>query len=168
MSDEIKPLEIEYQQAPTSEFGSELPQDFSDQEDEKSDTSEHPFTIDELARVVRPQGQRQQAGQTYGQAFYKGATQTLSASSTIEPIATIIPLVSSGGLVPLTSSPQIDDGIDGQIVILKGTDDTNRPELQDGSGLKLSASCALSQYDTLTLYYDADDDVWIEIARSNN
>jgi hypothetical protein len=75
----------------------------------------------------------------------------------------------SGGAVNITVDPQIADGTDGQIIIIKGISNTNTLTLDEGTGLSLTsaASFTLGAKDTISLMYDAVDDVWIEISRSN-
>ena len=81
----------------------------------------------------------------------------------------------SGGAVTVTATPNIADGIDGQILILQGISDTNLLTLQDAgnlanSGLQLSGGIdfTLGQGDTINLIYDAGDDTWYEVSRSDN
>lgn len=132
---------------------------------EDVDAFTHPFKVDEQNDVVRPMGHKETIGKKLGQSFWIGKTQTLSASSTVTIKGVLLPIVSSGGLITLTSDPQIANGVSGQLIILKGTSDTDRVAFQDGNGLQLSATATLSNNDTLTLIYDETD--WIEIARSN-
>ena len=75
----------------------------------------------------------------------------------------------SPGAVNITANPQIADGTDGQILVLKGMHDTNTVTLDNGTGISLTsgASFTLGNKDTITLIYDALDDEWIEISRSN-
>lgn len=76
----------------------------------------------------------------------------------------------SGGAVDITANPQIADGADGQIIRLQGDSDTNTVKFDDGTGLQLAgaASCTLGKGDILCLTYDAGDDIWYEISRSDN
>lgn len=99
---------------------------------------------------------------------------SLTASSAIAVKRGIMRLVGAGSIV-LTSTPSLVDGIDGQIVILQGTSDTNMVKLQDeaqlaSSGLRLTsgADFTLGKGDTLMLIYDAGDDLWYELSRSDN
>lgn len=72
----------------------------------------------------------------------------------------------SGGNVDITADPQIAAGADGQTLILQGTDDAATVKLDDGTGLALSASHTLAANDTLTLIYDRDEALWIEISQT--
>lgn len=102
-------------------------------------------------------------------ALMPGAVQSLSVGTTIAVANSIVKVVGNGGAVNLTSTPQIAVGTDGQIIIIKGTDDTNTVRLDEGTGLALTdgASVTLGDKDTLVLMYDAGDTEWIEISRSN-
>ena len=81
----------------------------------------------------------------------------------------------AGGAVTITSTPSIVDAADGTCVIIQGDDDTNTITLQDeaqlgNSGLQLAgtADMTLGAGDMLEVCYDAGDDNWYEISRSNN
>lgn len=97
------------------------------------------------------------------------AVQSLSVGSSIAVTTSIAKVIGNGGAINLTSNPQITDGTDGQIIIIKGTNDTNTLTLDDGDGLSLTdgASFTLGNKDTMALMFDAGDDEWIEISRSN-
>lgn len=103
------------------------------------------------------------------------ALSTLAAGDPV-PITTHVRRVAgSGGAVTLTSTPTLADGIDGQQIIIVGTNDTNTVTLQDeaqlaNSGLQLAggADFTLGQYDTIHLVYTSAEDKWMEISRSNN
>ncbi len=72
------------------------------------------------------------------------------------------------GNCDISSSPQIADGTDGQILIIQGDDDTKTVQFDDGDGLDLTAAMTMGQRHTLTLMYDAGDDLWIELSRAAN
>jgi hypothetical protein len=102
-------------------------------------------------------------------AFTSSALTTITAGVGITVTKALMLIQSSGGTVDITVNPQIADGsTDGQIVILKGASDTNRVLLEDGEGLSLTdgVSLYLGLNDTITLLYDSDDDIWIELDRS--
>ncbi len=115
---------------------------------------------------------------TPGAALEVDGTMALSPSSTTDITAGggvtvtngIQRLQGSGGGVDITVDPQIADGIDGQIVIFKGQSNTNTVKFDDGNGLQLGGgvSFTMGQYDTLMMMYDADDDMWVEVSRSDN
>ncbi len=74
----------------------------------------------------------------------------------------------------ITFSPQITNGAglalqDGQFLIIRGTDNTNRVTFEDGNGVSLNAGVAftMGNNDTLTLIYDAVATQWVEISRSD-
>ena len=124
-----------------------------------------PFVIDELLRVIRPLGQKENLPITYGFALWRGTTQVLTATSKINPIAGIVP-VSAAGAITLTSNPNILPGVTGQLLILEGTSNTNTVTLTDGNGIKLSGAITLGIRDTLTLMYNGT--YFVELSRSNN
>jgi len=81
----------------------------------------------------------------------------LAAGTIIRPDATIMNITATvgGGAVTLTSNPSIADGINGQILILRGSSATDTVTLQDTSfGMVLNGNCTLALDDTLILYYD--------------
>ena len=96
-------------------------------------------------------------------------TINIAAGDSLAVTNSIIRIAGNGGPINLTSTPQIADGTSGQIIIIKGTSDTNTVTFDDGAGLALTnaISVTLGNKDTLVLMYDAIDDLWIEISRSN-
>ena len=108
-------------------------------------------------------------------AFTPSADTSVIAGTAITVTKGIQRVVGSGGAVTVTATPSIVDGVDGQIVILQGTNDTNLVTLQDesnlaSSGLQLSGGVnfTLGLGDMLQLAYDAGDDKWYEVTRSDN
>ncbi|MDP8213259.1 MAG: hypothetical protein P9X22_08245, partial [Candidatus Zapsychrus exili] len=75
-----------------------------------------------------------------------------------------------GGAVDITANPQITDGSDGQMVIIKGVSDTNTLKFDDGTGLALDSGISFTMGigDLLHLMYDATEDIWYEISRTDN
>lgn len=95
----------------------------------------------------------------------------LAATSIIRPESTIMNITATvgGGAVTLTSNPQIATGINGQLLILRGSHATDTITLDDDNGVKLAGNCTLALNDTLTLYYDGlITNMWIELSRSTN
>jgi hypothetical protein len=82
----------------------------------------------------------------------------------------IIRVQGSGGPVTITSDPPIASGTNGQIIILRGMDETNTVTFDPGAKLKLSGgySFTLGDHDSLMLSYDGADELWFELARSDN
>lgn len=87
----------------------------------------------------------------------------------------IMRIYGSGGPVTVTATPSIAPGIDGQVVYIQGTSDTNLVTFRDSdnlanTGLSLAGNVdfTLGINDTLTLMYDASELKWIEISRSDN
>ena len=95
----------------------------------------------------------------------------LAATSVIRPDAAIMNVAATvgGGSVTLTSNPSIAPGINGQILVLRGSHATDTIVLTDNNGMKLAGNRTLALNDTLTLYYDGTvTNSRIEIARSTN
>ncbi|MCE2928930.1 MAG: hypothetical protein LW817_04790, partial [Candidatus Caenarcaniphilales bacterium] len=104
--------------------------------------------------------------------FSPSAVVSISSGSGVNAIAnTILRVQGNGGPVTISANPQITTTSinDGQILIIKGTSDTNTVTITNGSGVSLSDGLAftLGQRDTITLYYDAVDNLWTEINRSD-
>jgi len=71
-------------------------------------------------------------------------------------------IVSDGGDVNITANPQISSGsIDGQLLIIEGTSDTNRVIFDDSDGLSMSASVTLGNEDTLEFRWNKIKSLWI-------
>ena len=71
----------------------------------------------------------------------------------------------------LDTDPAINDGsADGQIVIIQGVADGNTVTIADNVNTQLNgaASCTLGDGDTISLLWDSDYSMWIELYRSNN
>lgn len=135
-------------------------------------------------------GNSSSTNSTVSTAFESNGTSTLVANVVLTPSVTlshasgtsgivvtnaIMRVQGSGAAVVATSTPTLIDGADGQIVILQGDSDTNTLRLRDAdnlanTGLELAGSVdiTLGQGDTLHLTYDAGDDKWYELSRSDN
>jgi hypothetical protein len=74
------------------------------------------------------------------------------------------------GALPVTVTPQIQAGQNGQTLILQGTDNAQRVKIQDGNGVQttLDLPFSLGQFDTMMLIFDGDSTNWVEIYRSDN
>ena len=97
------------------------------------------------------------------------AVALISAGSSIPVANSIVKLVGNGGPVNISFNPQLEDGVHGQIIILRGASNVNTVTLEEGNGLALTdgLSFILGNKDTMSLMYDAADDQWIEISRSD-
>ncbi|MDA1021671.1 MAG: hypothetical protein O2962_09030, partial [Cyanobacteria bacterium] len=102
-------------------------------------------------------------------AFTPSGTTNVTAGGGITVTRALMRVQGNAGAVNITVDPQIADGTDGQMVILKGLNDTNTVTLDSGTGLSLTSasSFTIGSKDTITLIYDALDDEWIEVSRSN-
>jgi len=105
--------------------------------------------------------------------FVPSSVNSVAASSGITSSMldkTLIKIQGDGGAVDITANPQIVDGVDGQVIILKGDHNTNTVQIDDGDGVALNNGTAfvMGKGDVLKLYYDGTDDIWYEISRSKN
>jgi hypothetical protein len=79
-----------------------------------------------------------------------------------------------GGPTVLTAIPAIEEGIDGQVLIIQGTSDVNTVTLQDesrldGAKLKLGVpNRILGKGGILVLTYDTADGTWYEVSYTSN
>lgn len=101
--------------------------------------------------------------------FGTSSNTNITAGGGVTVTKSIMKVQGSGGAVTLSANPQVADGSDGQLLVLKGLSDTNTITFIDGNGLSLTdgLSFTLGSKDTLTLIYDSGDDEWIEISRSD-
>jgi hypothetical protein len=118
--------------------------------------------------------------QSIGETYYTPSTDfTIRNTPALQPTQSYIRVVGNyagaPGAVIVTSTPSIADGSDGERLLIQGTSDTNTVTYQDesnlgNSGLQLAggADITLGVGDTIELIYDAGDDNWYEISRSNN
>lgn len=104
-------------------------------------------------------------------------TQTLTAASNILAEAHTVRLAGSGGAVILTSTPIVrtNDVVDGQVLCLEGTDNTNTIGISDdgtvtGTKVQLNAvtNRTLGAGDILLLKYNSTLATWQEVSFSNN
>lgn len=98
------------------------------------------------------------------------AVQTLAAGTAIVANDRRVRVVGSGGAVTSTAAPTIADGVDGQVLIVEGTHDTNTITLSDvgtlpSSNLRLGDTTrVLAKGETLTLMFDGTDSLWYELS----
>jgi hypothetical protein len=79
---------------------------------------------------------------------------------------TIRIISATGGNVTPTIDPQVSVGFDGQVITIIGENDTRTVTLNDGNGLKLSASIIFKEHTNLVLEYNAAKKLWIEKTRA--
>ncbi len=82
----------------------------------------------------------------------------------------IIKVKSNGGNINVDT---IQSGVDGQIIVLTGVDETDTITLVTGGNIKLSGGVnfTLGKHDSITLSFDANETpnpIWFEISRSDN
>ena len=93
----------------------------------------------------------------------------LAATSVIRPNAGVMNVTAtvSGGAVVLTSNPSIADGINGQVLVLRGTSDSDTVTLTAGNGMRMSSDMILAANDTIMFYFDGlVTNDWVEIGRN--
>jgi hypothetical protein len=84
---------------------------------------------------------------------------------------TIMRMVGADADAVLDTDPAINDGIsDGQIVTIQGTADGNLVTIADNVNTQLAGgvSMSLGDGDTITLMWDSNYSMWIELFRSDN
>jgi hypothetical protein len=106
--------------------------------------------------------------------YTPSASLTYLATQAVIATRTIMNVAGTGGAVTLTVTPEIVAGTNGQLLILRGTSDTNTLTFQSyqtaaDSGLMLAAgqNFTLGAGDKLTLIYDSTLLKWVEAARSH-
>jgi Head domain of trimeric autotransporter adhesin len=99
-------------------------------------------------------------------------TQILYSTDTISANSSYIVIASSGGIVALSSNPQISTTniVDGTEIDIWGSSDTNTITLLDGNGIKLNSNVAftLGLDDMIRFKYRAVSGYWCEKFRSDN
>ena len=81
----------------------------------------------------------------------------------------IVRVAGDGGAAVLDSGDAIEDGaVDGQMVIIQGTHDTNTVQIADNVNTALTGVVTLGAGDTLQLIWDKDESLWYEVSRSDN
>jgi hypothetical protein len=102
------------------------------------------------------------------------ALQTVGAGDTIQTDAAKIRVAGSGGAVTMTSTPTLEAGTEGQMLLILGTHATNTVTLQAdssvaGTKLMLGATTrALGLGDQILLSWDATIAMWCEVSFVNN
>ena len=101
--------------------------------------------------------------------------QSVLATDQIAATALIVKVVGNGGPVTLNSTPTVPTpSTDGQILIIRGTNDTNTVTLQSevahaGTTLKMGANTrVLGLGDQIMLVWDSSTGFWYEVGFSNN
>jgi hypothetical protein len=102
--------------------------------------------------------------------FQVRANQALAAGTVIQHGSftdriEIVQISSSGGTITSTANPRILAGVQGQIIVLKGTSATNTYTIPDGNGIQLTThgSELFNHRARLTLQYSTTTSAWEEI-----
>jgi len=98
---------------------------------------------------------------------YYHAAAAVTAGGTLTPTSSMMRLTATSP-VTLDTTTAIADGLDGDLLILMGTDDTNTVTINNGANTDLAANRTLALRQTLTLVFDATSGVWVEVSYSAN
>ncbi len=94
--------------------------------------------------------------------------QTLGVNDTIDPsVGSLIPVVGSGGAITLASNPSIVAGVDGQVIVIMGTNDTTTLTLTNGNGMTLVDNITLGNKASITMVYSTTYG-WCEVCRGTD
>ena len=95
-------------------------------------------------------------------------TASIADSGTLTPATTGYRLAGDGGAATLDGTTAITDGeVDGQILIIKGTSDTNTVTIDDAANTDLNGQVVLGDGDTIYLAWDDTSSAWVEINRNS-
>ena len=85
----------------------------------------------------------------------------IDGTTTIPLTSLYIKVESDGGDVTVTADPRIANGeVDGDLLILQGTSDTDKLIFENGNGMAMSTSVTLGDRDKLAVRWDADNVEW--------
>ena len=110
---------------------------------------------------------------TTAETIYAPHTQTLSETDQIIPSGTVIRVTGAKGPVDLASSPSIEDGADGQLIILVGGSGYPVTIRNHGHGTQSrvllgdSDDHQLGPGNVLRLPYDGEIESWVELSGWN-
>lgn len=140
-------------------------------EDSEDDFGFESKELTEIANFDFDEENQEESGDSQSPVWTVAPRVILAASSVIKPEATVMNIIATvgGGAVTLTSNPSIGDGINGQVLVLRGSSATDTITLTDGNGMLLSSTITLGLNDVLVLYFDGlVTNDWIEISRNLN
>lgn len=96
------------------------------------------------------------------------ALTAITAAGGITPTNPIMRIQGSGGAVAISANPQIAAGVDGQVLVIEGGNDTNTVTIADGNGLHLhGGSFVMADQGSITLIYNATLSQWQESSRNS-
>lgn len=96
---------------------------------------------------------------------FNGQYSSVTASG-IDVTHTFMGISGESGPVEITGDPSISAGLNGQLLYLKGNDDTNTVQINNNGGVKLQGTAVLGDHDFITLVYDVEHGHWNEISRN--
>ena len=98
----------------------------------------------------------------------KWTTATLADGATLTPDTSGYRLQGTSGAITLDATTAIADGeVDGQVLIIKGSDGTNTVTINDGANTDLNGNVTLGDGDKIYLLWDSTDSEWGEVSRNN-
>ena len=95
-------------------------------------------------------------------------TATIANGGELTPATTGYRLAGDGGAATLDGTTAITDGEkDGQILIIKGTSDTNTVTIPNSSNTALNGQIVLGDGDVIKLLWDSTSSEWLEESRNS-
>jgi hypothetical protein len=93
-------------------------------------------------------------------------TKDLSTGSTLTPTKSNVKMTASGSITLNTTTPISNGTTAGQVLILRGSDNTNTITINDSGNVNLSGDITLGDSDILMLLWNGTQ--WIQVSYSNN
>jgi hypothetical protein len=90
----------------------------------------------------------------------------VTAGTSVSATKTNVKLTASSAVTLNSTSPVANGTVVGQLMILRGSDDTNTVTITDAGNVRLTGNIVLGNMDTLMLMWDGT--AWIQISSSNN
>jgi hypothetical protein len=90
----------------------------------------------------------------------------VNAGTSVSATKTNVKLTSATPVTLNTTAPVANGSVVGQLMILRGSDDTNTVTITDAGNVRLTGDIVLGNMDTLMLMWDGT--AWIQLSNSNN
>lgn len=98
----------------------------------------------------------------------KWTTDTIADGGELTPATSGYRLAGDGGAATLDGTTAITDGkADGQLLVIRGTSNTNTVRINDGANTNLNGYVILTDGETISLEWDSTSSEWVELGRSN-
>lgn len=99
---------------------------------------------------------------------YKPTTTTLADAATLTPNSSLYRLAGTAGAITLNGTTAITDGEkDGQILVIKGTSDTNTVTINNAANTDMNGNVTLGDGDVIRFFWDSTSSAWVEEYRNN-